>query len=146
MKPVLRVLGVLAVIAAAVAVAVPLLFDADSFRPLLESRMTAALGRDVRLGHLRLAIFSGRVVADDLSVSDDPAFGTNPFLKAKSVRLRVDLPTLIFSRRLGVTAVEVDQPAATLVQNAAGKSELLQPRCATLHGRGDKHSGCLFFQ
>ena len=89
MKPVLRILGILALIAAAVAVAVPLLFDADSFRPLLESRMTSPLGRDVKVARLKLSIFSARVVADDLSVSEDPAFGANPFLKAKALRLRV---------------------------------------------------------
>ena len=121
MKPALRILGILALIAAAVAVAVPRLFDADSFRPMLESRMTAALGRDVKLSRLKLAIFSGRVVADDLSVSEDPAFGANPFLKAKSLRLRVDLPALVFSRRLSVRAVELDQPAVSLFQDAAGK-------------------------
>jgi len=121
MKLFLRVLGVLAVLLVAVSVAVSFLFDADSFRPLVESRLTTALAREVKLGHLKLSLLSGRVVADGLSVADDPAFGASPFLQAKSIRLRANLRALVFSRRLNVTAVEVNEPAVLLLQDAAGK-------------------------
>ncbi len=121
MKRIAKVLGVVAIALAVVSVGVSFFFDADSYRPQLESRLSGMLARDVKFGKLRLSIFSGRVVADDLAIAEDPAFGSNPFLKAKSVRLRVDLPELIFSHRLSVTAVAVDQPVVVLVQDAAGK-------------------------
>jgi len=121
MKLLLRVLGVLAALLVAASLAVSFLFDADSFRPLVESRLTTALGREVKLGHLKLSLLSGRVVADGLSVADDPAFGASPFLQAKSIRLRANLTELVFSRRLSVTGVEVNQPAVSLRQDAAGK-------------------------
>ena len=120
-KRILQVLGVLAVVLTAVSVAVSFFFDVDFYRPRLEARLSRALARDVKFGKLTLSIFSRRVVADDLSISEDPAFGPNPFLKAKSVGLRVDLASLVFSRRLSVTAVAVDQPVVVLLQDAAGK-------------------------
>lgn len=121
MKRILRALSILALVLAAVSFAVSIFFDADSFRPLLESRLTATLGRDVKFGHLKLSILSRRVVADQLSIAEDPAFGANPFLRAKSVHLRVNLPALVFSQRLSITAVKIDQPSVTLLQNTAGK-------------------------
>ncbi len=51
--------------------------------PRWRARMTQALGRDVKLGNLKLSILSGKVEADDLSIAEDPAFGKAPFLKAR---------------------------------------------------------------
>jgi AsmA protein len=122
MKRILRVFAILAVTLAVIAGVLPFLIDADAFRPPLESRMTEAVGRDVKFGHLKLSLLTGSVVADDLSVAEDSAFGAGrAFVKAKSVRLRADLYALVFSHSLRVTAVEIEEPTVNLFQDEAGK-------------------------
>jgi AsmA protein len=110
------VLGVLLLIVAAL----PFLIDANAFRPRLESSLTAALGRAVKLGELKLALLSGGVSANDLSVEDDPAFSKTPFLRAKQLSVGVELATLIFSRKLNVTGVTIDQPEIAVVESRPG--------------------------
>jgi AsmA protein len=121
MKRALLFLGGLLILLVAVALALPLLIDPNQFRPLLESRLTQALGRDVKLGNLKLSVFQGSVAADDLSIAEDPAFGKEPFLKAKSLQAQVEMRPLIFSRQFNVTGITVDQPEIVLIQTVAGK-------------------------
>jgi AsmA protein len=108
--------GVLAVAAAAVV----FLVDANRFRPTLESRLTEALHRNVKLGNLSLSIFSGSVEADDLEIAEDPSFGKVPFLRAKALRIGVELRPLIFSRQLNVTGITIEKPEIALLQTPAG--------------------------
>ena len=51
--------------------AVPLFVNVNTFRPLLERQLTAALGRKVTMGKLSLSVLSSDVVARDLSIADD---------------------------------------------------------------------------
>jgi AsmA protein len=102
------------------AVALPFVIDANRFRPELESRLTQALGRTAKVGDLKLSLFSGGVSADDLSIADDPAFSQAPFVQAKSLRVGVDLIALVFSRKLAVTGLTIDQPRIALLQSPAG--------------------------
>src|SRR5690242_6255365 len=116
-----RMLGIGLIVLFAILIGLPFLINANEFRPALESRLTAAAGRPVRLGGLHLSLFSGGVTADDLSVADDPAFSPNPFLHAKSLKVRVEVFPLIFSRKLNVTALTIDQPEIALIQSPSGK-------------------------
>jgi AsmA protein len=121
MKKALLFLGGLAVLLFAAAVAIPFIVDPDAFRPLLESRLTASLGREVKLGDLKLSILRGSVGADDLSIAEDPKFGKTPFLKAKSLAVQVEMGPLITSRQLKVTGITIDQPEIILIQTTAGQ-------------------------
>jgi len=103
------------------AIALPLFINADSFRPRVESQLQSSLGRKVEIGHLSLSLFSGGVSAEKLDIADDPAFSHSPFLTAKSLDVGVDLPALIFSHALKVNSLTVNQPAVSLIHNAAGK-------------------------
>src|SRR5206468_5000092 len=85
-----RMVPVLAAVAAVPIVAVfalSYLIDPNDFRPLLETKLSQALRREVKLGGLKLAIFSGAVTARDLSISDDPAYSRTPFVQAKSLQI-----------------------------------------------------------
>jgi AsmA protein len=83
--------------------------------------LRAALGREVKVGNLKLALLSGGVTADDLSIADDPAFSGTPFVQATSFHVGVDLAALIFSRKLAVTSLAIDQPRIALLQSPAGE-------------------------
>ena len=104
-----------------VVAAVVLLFDANQLRPRLEQAMGDALGRSVHLGNIRVALLSGGVVVDDLSIADDPQFSDMPFVTAKRVAVGVDLLPLITSRTLRVETFTLEQPQVALRQNAAGE-------------------------
>src|SRR5687767_1535831 len=83
-------------------VALPFLFNANRFKPMLESKLAEVLGREVEIGNISLAILSGGVSIDRLSISDDPAFSQSPFLTAKGVTAGVGLRPLIFSQKLEI--------------------------------------------
>ena len=56
----------------------------------------SALGRKVTLGHISLSLLTGSLVAENISIADDPAFSATPFLEAKELRIGVELGPLIF--------------------------------------------------
>jgi len=120
MKRSLTVVGILIAVVLVVLVALPFLVDANQFRPRLETELSQHLGRDVKIGNLGLSLLSGGVSASDIRIAEDPKFGNTPFLSAKSLGVSVDLGALIFSRKLDVTGITIEQPAIMLLENRAG--------------------------
>src|SRR5712692_4995550 len=117
LKIVLIVVGVLVV----VVLVAPFLIPVNQFRPTIEEKASAALGRKVELGNLSLSLFSGSLSADNISIGDDPKFSSSPFLTAKSLNVGVEIMPLIFSKTLNVTGVTIASPQVTLLRNAAGQ-------------------------
>jgi AsmA protein len=114
---VLIAVGVLIVIL----LALPLFINANSFRPTIEERLSAALGRKVQVGDLSLSVFSGSLTASNLSIADDPAFSNAPFLTAQSFKVGVEMLPLITSKTLNITGLTIEKPQLNLVRNQAGK-------------------------
>jgi AsmA protein len=120
MKRALMWIGIGVGVLIVAAVALIFLIDANRFRPTLESRLSEALQRNVKLGNLSLSIFAGSFEANDLEIAEDPAFGKVPFLRAKALRIGVELKPLIFSHQLNVTGITIEKPEITLLQTPAG--------------------------
>lgn len=120
MKRIARALGIVVVLLLGITIALPFLMDANQFRPALEGRLTAALGRDVKLGDLKVSLFSGGVSASDLSIADDPSFSKSSFLRAQSLKVGVEMLPLILSRKLNVTGMTIDQPQIDLIETPTG--------------------------
>ena len=120
MKRMIKVVGIVVAVLLIIVIAIPFFLNADQFRPLLQTKLSAALGREVTLGNLKLSLMSGSVTASDLSIADDLAFSKTPFLKASSLDVGVEVMPLILSRRLNVTGITIDQPQIDLVQNSQG--------------------------
>jgi AsmA protein len=116
LKIVLIVVGVLIVLV----LVIPFLIPVNQFRPTIEEKASAALGRKVELGNLSLSLISGSLSADNISIGDDPKFSSSPFLTAKSVKVGVEIVPLILSKTLNVTDVTIASPQVTLLHNAAG--------------------------
>ena len=116
LKIIAIVVGVLIVLV----LVAPFLIPVNQFRPTIEQKASAALGRKVEVGNLSLSLFSGALEADNLSIADDPKFSNSPFLTAKSVKVGVELMPLIFSKTLNVTNVTIDSPQVSLIRNAGG--------------------------
>ena len=120
MKRILKWIGIFLAVIVVVIVSLPFLINVDQFRPTLQAELSRTLGREVTLGNLQLKILSGAVVADDLSVAEDPAFGKPAFLRAKSLHVGVQVWPFLFSRNLVVTDLTIDQPEIALVQSHSG--------------------------
>jgi AsmA protein len=101
-------------------IVVPFFIPVNQFKPTIEEKASAALGRKVQLGNLSLSLLHGALTAQDLSVADDPKFSPSPFLTAKSVGVGVEIMPLIFSKQLNVTDIAIDEPQVTLLRNANG--------------------------
>ncbi|HEX5434373.1 MAG TPA: AsmA family protein [Candidatus Angelobacter sp.] len=121
MKRLLTIVGIIIAVLIVVVLALPLFINVDTFRPDLEKSLSSSLNRQVTIGKLSASLFSGGASADQISVSDDPAFSKGPFLQAGSLKVGVHLMPLIFSRRLEVTGITVERPEIVLLKNAAGK-------------------------
>jgi AsmA protein len=121
MNRALRWLGILVALLLVIALSIPFLIDANQFRPRLEAALTQALSREVKLGDLKLSILSGGVTATDLSIADDPSFSKTPFIRAKSLKVGVELQPLLFSKKLNVTGIEIENPEIALIQSSTGK-------------------------
>jgi AsmA protein len=104
-----------------VVIIIPFFINANSFRPKLESELSSALGRQVKVGNLSLSLFSGSVKADDISIADDPAFSQTPFVQAKSLKVGVEMLPLIFSKAMNVTDLTLNQPQINLVRSQDGE-------------------------
>ena len=121
MKRTLRVTLIVVAILVVLLLVVPFLIPVNQFRPTIEEKASAALGRKVQLGNLSLSLLSGSLSAENLSIGDDPKFSSAPFLTAKSLKVGVEILPLIFSKTLNVTGVTIDSPQVTLLHNPAGE-------------------------
>jgi AsmA protein len=120
MKRLLKILAVVILVLVVGLAALPFLLNANQFRPLLETKLSAVLSRQVKLGDLSLSLLAGNVSASDISIGDDPEFGSAPFLAAKSLAASVEMKPLIFDRKLNVTAVTIDRPEVNVVMKPNG--------------------------
>ena len=102
----------------------PFLIPVNKFRPTLEEKASAALGRKVEVGNLSLSLIRGSLGIDTLSISDDPKFNSGPFLTAQSVRVGVELLPLIFHQQLNVTEIVIEKPQVILLKDPSGKWNL----------------------
>lgn len=121
MKKFAKIAGIIVGVLILLALIVPFFVNADSFRPMLQSKAQEALGRNVQIGKLDFSLFSGALSADGISISDEPKFSKAPFVTAKSLKVSVDVMPLIFSRELHVNSIKLDQPQVALISNAEGQ-------------------------
>jgi AsmA protein len=121
MKSVLKIVAVVFVVLVVIVIALPFFINVNRFRPQIEAQLSGALGRKVGVGNLSLSILSGSVVADNISIADDPAFSKSPFVTAKSLKVGVELWPLVLSKQLNVTEIMLTQPQITLLKAASGK-------------------------
>ena len=122
-----RLLGRLAVGALLAVVGVSLLNEGVTLfirhswlRQSITSHLAAAFGRPVEVGDYRFTVWGGpEVVADSVSVAEDPRFGYEYFLRAGSLSARLRWSGLLRGH-LVLGRVLLTQPSLNLVRNEAG--------------------------
>ena len=120
MKRRLQIVGIVGAVIVAAVIALPFGISVDSFRPKLETELSAAIGRPVRMGNLSLSFFASTVSAQDLAIGDDLGFSLQPFVRAKELKVGVEILPMIFSRSLHVTELTLDKPEIILLRSASG--------------------------
>jgi AsmA protein len=121
MKRLLKIAAIIVGILVLLVLAIPLFVNVDSFRPEIEEKLSASLGRSVHIGKISASILSGGAEARDLSISDDPAFNKGPFLQASSLAIGLEWIPLIFSRQIKVSSLTIKNPDIVLLKNNAGR-------------------------
>src|SRR5215475_14890362 len=112
----LKWVGIVLAVLVLVMISLPFLINVNQFKPMLESQLSTALNREVKLGDLKLSLFSGELTAADLSDAEDQAFGKPAFMHAKSLRVGAEVWPFLMSRKLIVTYLVIDGPEISLVQ------------------------------
>ena len=120
MKKLLIGIGIAVAALIVIALALPFLIDVNRFKPTLENDLSTALGRKVEIGNIQLALLSGAVTVDNLSIADDPAFSSAPFLQAKQLAAGVAIQPLIFSKKLQVSSFTITEPKVVLLHSPNG--------------------------
>jgi AsmA protein len=100
-------------------IAIPFLLNADNYRPRIQTALSDATGRQVTLGHLSFSLFSGSLTADQLSISEDPAFSQQPFVQAQQIHIGIEVGPLIFDKQIKIRGITIDTPKINLIQNQA---------------------------
>ena len=121
MRRTLRVILVIVVVLVVLVLVAPFLIPVNQFRPTIEEKASAALGRKVDVGNLSLSLFTGSLAADNLSIADDAKFSKSPFLTAKSIKVGVELIPLILRKDLNITNIVIESPEVTLLRNPGGE-------------------------
>ena len=117
----LRVILIIVVVLIVIILVAPFLIPVNQFRPTIEAKASAAVGRKVDVGNLSLSLFTGSLAADNLAIADDPKFSKSPFLTAKSIKVGVELLPLIMSKDLRITGITIDNPEVTLLRGPQGE-------------------------
>ncbi len=102
----------------------PPLINISRYQRKIAALMAQSLGRPVHMSsvELRLLPLPGFVL-HDLSVSEDPEFGAEPILSARTVVASVRLQSL-WRGRLEISRVSVDEASLNLVRSAQGRWNL----------------------
>ncbi|QNI35905.1 DUF748 domain-containing protein [Edaphobacter albus] len=119
-RTLLIILGSLIALIIVIGLAIPMFLNADNFRARIESELSTSLGRKVTLGKLDLSVWSGSLVAQNATVSDDPSFSNEPFLQASSVKINIELIPLVLTRQVHITGFSIDTPKINLIRHANG--------------------------
>ena len=103
-----------------VLVLVPFFVNAETVRPTVESQLSSALGRSVTVEKLSFSLLAGSLLAEDISIADDPAFSKVPFIQAKKLDVGIKILPFLFHRDVEITKLDIDTPSIQLIEHADG--------------------------
>ncbi|MCI0353119.1 MAG: AsmA family protein [Acidobacteriales bacterium] len=101
-RKLLIILGSILLALVIVAIALPFIIDVNRFKPQIEQQLQSALERRVQIGNVELALLSGGVKVEKIAIGEDPAFGSDPFVLAKSLDVGVQILPMLFSDSLRI--------------------------------------------
>ncbi len=110
-------------IPAVLVVGIAAIWNWDWFIPLIEPRVSAAIGRKVTIAHLHVHL--GRrtkLVADDVQIANPGGFPTPaPFVQVSRLGVTVDVMAYVLHRQIDIPLIDLDRPAVEVVGLASGQ-------------------------
>ncbi len=120
MRKVAIVIVVLVVIVVVAILALPHLIDINQYRGQIQAQLQQRLNRPVQLGEMSLGVFPLRVEVKDVTIGDDPSFGSNvPFAQVGQLDVSVKLLPLL-SKNIEVDSLDLKRPRIEIIRNAQG--------------------------
>ncbi len=103
------------------ALVLPPLLNVNRFRRQTATSMAASLGRPVHMDSLTLSLLPlPALTLTNFVVSEDPAFGAEPVIRANSVRATLRWSSL-WRRRVEFSRISLDEASLNLVQRPDGR-------------------------
>lgn len=113
-----------AALAVLLLVLLPPLISVNRYQHRIATSISDSLGRPVHLDKVTLNLLPlPGFTLQNLVVEEDPAFGSEPIIRANSVRATLRLSSL-WSRRVEFSTISFDAPSVNLVHTTAGKWNL----------------------
>ena len=100
---------------------VPFFVNAETFRPTIETQLSSTLGRNVTFGKLTFSLMQSSLIADDIVISEDPAFSDVPFVQAKKLDVGLEIMPFLFHHQVRITKLTIDTPSIQLIEHANGR-------------------------
>ncbi len=121
---------------------IPPFLSVSRYKARITQLISASLGRPVRLSSVEVRLLPRPgFVLTDLTVEEDPAYGTEPVLHANSVSASIRLLSL-WRGHIELDAISVDEASLNLVRTPAGRWNLDSLlRTATAHAQTAPESG-----
>ncbi|MGA8940937.1 MAG: AsmA family protein [Acidobacteriaceae bacterium] len=114
-------LWVCAVVVVFLLLLTPPLLNVNRLQRRIATSISASLGRPVHLDKVTLHLLpTPGFTLQNLVVSEDPAFGAEPIIRANSVDVTLR-PSSLWRRHVEFSSISFDQPSLNLVRNAAGE-------------------------
>jgi len=102
----------------------PPLVNVNRLRRRIAASMSASLGRPVHLDRVRLNVLPvPGFTLENLVVSEDPAFGHEPTIRANTVEVTLR-PSSLWRRQVEFSTIRFIDPSVNLVRNAQGQWNL----------------------
>ena len=102
-------------------VVLPPLISVNRYRKQIATSISASLGRPVHMGSVTLNVLPlPGFTLENFVVSEDAAFGSEPVIQARSVRVRLRVWSL-WRRRVEFSRISLSDPSVNLVRRADGR-------------------------
>jgi AsmA protein len=99
----------------------PPLININRFQRRITTSIGGSLGRPVHLDRVSMSLFPlPGFTVENLVVDEDPAFGSEPIIRANNVRATLRLSSL-WRRRVEFSTISFTEPSVNLVHTLAGK-------------------------
>jgi hypothetical protein len=114
----------IAILVVLLLVLLPPYISVNRYQRRIATAISDSLGRPVHLDRVTLNLLPmPGFTLENLVVDEDPAFGSEPVIRANSVRATLRLSSL-WTRRVEFSTISFDEPSVNLVHNADGKWNL----------------------
>jgi len=100
---------------------VPFFVNADAFKPTIESQLSSALGREVTLDRLTFSVLQRSLVAEGITIADDPDFSKVPFIQAKTLEVGIEILPFLLHREVAITGLTIGTPSIQLLEHPNGR-------------------------